>query len=213
MRRVQLGNTARWNLLGVAVVLALIAALWPRSSPTQAPPAADAPVTAGQGELVAAAADADLPPCPDVGAAPSAGPLAGLRLPCPAGGALVDMAAVLAGKPAVVNLWTWWCPPCAKELPVLQEFAQRAGQALTVLTVHSDPNALKGLQALRDYGVHLPSVQDSQQRVAAVTGAPAAYPATVLVHADGTVAHVLTVAFPNATEIAEAVDQWLGVAV
>ncbi|MGZ4517091.1 MAG: TlpA family protein disulfide reductase, partial [Mycobacteriaceae bacterium] len=76
---------------------------------------------------------------------------------------------------------------------------------------HSDPSALKALEALRDYGVHLPSVQDPQQRVSALTGAPAAYPATVLLRADGTVARVLAVAFPSADAIAEAVDQWLGV--
>src|SRR5690554_7043415 len=31
------------------------------------------------------------------------------------------------GKPVVVNLWATWCPPCIREMPVLDE-AQQANQ-------------------------------------------------------------------------------------
>jgi thiol-disulfide isomerase/thioredoxin len=221
MRSVHVSNTVRWNLVGVAVVLALIVALWPRTSPTQSATPDAPPATQGQStqeqptqdRLSAAAIAAALQPCPSGDSARTAGPLKDLTLECLGGGPVVDLATALGGKPAVLNLWAWWCGPCAKELPVMQEFSRRAGAAVTVLAVHSDPSALKALQALRDYGVHLPSVQDPQQRVSALTGAPAAYPATVLLRADGTVARVLAVAFPSADAIAEAVDQWLGVRV
>ncbi|MEO9220522.1 MAG: TlpA disulfide reductase family protein [Mycobacteriaceae bacterium] len=206
-----MSSAVRWNLLGVAVVIALIFALWPRSAPAPDEPG-PSPV-ATQGELAAAAAEAALAPCPAAGAPRAAGPLGGLTLSCLGEGPTVNLATALGGKPAVLSLWAWWCGPCAKELPVVQEFAQRAGSAVTVLTVHSDPNALKALQALRDIGVHLPAVQDPQQRVAALTGAPAAYPVTVLLRADGTVAQVRAVAYSDPQALAADVDQWLGVRV
>lgn len=213
MRSVHISTTMRWNLVGLAIVAALIVALWPRSAAGPGVADAGSAPVATQAELRTAAANAALQPCPATGADTAAGPLAGLALPCLDGGSAVDFATALGGKPAVLNLWTWWCPPCAKELPVMQEFADRAGPAVTVLAVHSDPDALKALQALRGYGVHLPSVQDAQQRVAAMVGAPAAYPATVLLRADGTVAQVLAVPFADPAAIAAAVHKWLGVGV
>lgn len=219
MRVLHLSRVARWNLLGVAVIAALVVALWPRTAPTPEPGSRTAsPPVAAQGEpspdqLSAAATDAALPPCPSADAASTNGPLKDLTLACLAGGRPVDLGTAVTGRPTVLNLWAWWCGPCARELPVMQEFAQRAGPAVTVLTVHSDPSALKGLQALQAYGVHLPTLSDPQQRVAALTGAPAAYPATVLLRADGTVAHVLAVPFSSAAVIAAAVDEWLGVRV
>jgi thiol-disulfide isomerase/thioredoxin len=44
----------------------------------------------------------------------------------PAGGELVM--ATLRGKPLLLNFWATWCPPCIKEMPMLDSFyrAQRA---------------------------------------------------------------------------------------
>ncbi|MDF2489344.1 MAG: putative thiol:disulfide interchange protein dsbE [Pseudomonas sp.] len=40
-----------------------------------------------------------------------------------------------AGRPLVVNLWASWCPPCRREIPVLQE-AQHAYPGVTFLFVN-----------------------------------------------------------------------------
>jgi thiol-disulfide isomerase/thioredoxin len=58
------------------------------------------------------------------GAEPSSAVWA-LRLPRPGGGEL--NLASYQGKPVVLNFWATWCPPCVKELPDLDTFAQEQG--------------------------------------------------------------------------------------
>ena len=43
------------------------------------------------------------------------------------------------GRPLVINFWATWCPPCVKELPMLDSFARRmAPQGWQVLGLASD---------------------------------------------------------------------------
>jgi thiol-disulfide isomerase/thioredoxin len=207
----------RWTFVGLIAVIALAVALWPRTQsrgPSAAPAAsaqqADSGVTAAQRSAAALAA------CPRPAAgdtAAAAGPLAGISLDCLSDGRPVNLAAALAGRPALVNLWAYWCQPCAQELPALQQFADRAGSALTVLTVHSDPDEAKALARLQELNVHLPGVQDGAAQVRAAVGAPPVLPVSVLVRADGSIAKVEVQAFTDAGQIAETVAADLGVRV
>ncbi len=210
------------------VMLALIVALWPRGSdeldrsdePDQGQSAMPT-LPSGEGEvegapvdgdeLAALRADANLEPCPDSDVAPASGPLAGVTLECLADGSPVDLGAALAGKPAVLNLWAHWCAPCRVELPAMEEFAERAGDAVRVLTVHKDKNQAKGLAVLAELGTQLPGVDDPGALVAAAVSAPNVLPVTVLLRADGSVATVLAVPFTDADQIADAVQEHLGV--
>ncbi|MFI6167630.1 TlpA family protein disulfide reductase [Nocardia sp. NPDC051052] len=203
----------RWALAGLIAVVALAAALWPRArdTDTHADSGQQARSSAGVSEQQRAAADLTACPRPVSGATGS-GPLAGIPVSCLADGGPVDLAAALAGKPALLNLWAYWCGPCAQELPYLQQFARRAGNAITVLTVHSDPDEAKAISRLRGLNVKLPGVLDADARVRAAVGAPAVLPISVLLRADGSVAQVEVRAFTGVDDIADTVAQELGVA-
>ncbi|ATL65276.1 TlpA family protein disulfide reductase [Nocardia terpenica] len=201
----------RWTLVALIAVVALGIALWPRDGRTTGRDAATAPtvdpVTAVSSEARAAARLALCPRSGDTGA----GPLAGIAVDCLADGRPIDLAAALAGRPALLNLWAWWCTPCAHELPALQQYADRAGSAITVLTVHSDPDEGKALARLTDLGVRLPGVQDPNGQVRRVVAAPNALPVSVLVRPDGAIAKMVVRPFRDVDDIASTVASELGV--
>lgn len=66
-----------------------------------------------------------------------------LELAQPDGGQLA--LSTLRGKPLLVNFWATWCPPCVRELPMINQFAQRqsgsAGQGIQVLAIAVDQAA------------------------------------------------------------------------
>jgi thiol-disulfide isomerase/thioredoxin len=46
----------------------------------------------------------------------------------------------LRGQVVLVNLWATWCPPCLRELPVLDRLQRdHAGRGLVVLTLTDEP--------------------------------------------------------------------------
>lgn len=152
---------------------------------------------------------ADLEPCP-VGAAAGPPELRDVAVECAADGAYVAVAPALAGRPVVLNLWAYWCGPCAQELPAMAEYQRRVGRDVLVVTVHQDENETAALLRLAELGVHLPTFQDGQRKIAAALRVPNVMPATVLLRADGTVAQILPRAFASADEIAAAVQDGLG---
>ncbi|MFX0580157.1 TlpA family protein disulfide reductase [Nocardia nepalensis] len=203
---------ARLALAGLITVVALAVALWPRNTDDTAA-GSDHPANSVASASVEARTAAGLAPCPAPASdAVARGPLAGLGLSCLSDGKPVDLAAALAGKPALLNLWAYWCGPCAKELPDVQEFARRAGNAITVLTVHSDPDEARALALATELKVTLPGVLDPRAKVRTAVGAPAVLPVSVLLRADGSVAEVVVRAFTGVDDIAHTVANNLGVA-
>lgn len=215
-------SAARWSLAALLVVAALVFAIWPRGGDPV--PAADGPgrgTTLAEERRPADTAEALAPlreraglrACPTPPAASgSTGPLTGIVLECIGDGSRIDLGQSLAGKPALINLWAYWCGPCAEELPHLQEYAERMEGQLTVLTVHQDRNEANGLTKLADYDVTLPGVQDGNGVIAAAVGAPSVLPVSILIDADGSVAKVLPQPFRSVDEIDEAVAASLGIA-
>lgn len=138
----------------------------------------------------AVVAAAGLQPCPtgDPGAAPVAGGLPDLTLPCIGAGPDVRLSS-LRGTPMVVNVWAGWCEPCRDELPVLAEVAAQAGEGVQFLGVNVlETRPDDAVRLLVDTGATYPSVRDDDGS----TRAPlrwVAPPMTVLVRADGSVAY------------------------
>lgn len=149
---------------------------------------------------------ADLPACPAGTGQTGPSALHGVTVECAADGAPVDVAAMVAGRRVVLNLWAYWCGPCRDELPAFAEYQRRAGPGVIVVTVHQDDNAAAGLALLTELGVRLPTLQDGRRRLAAALRVPNVMPATVVLAADGSVARILPQSFANAEEIAAAVD-------
>jgi thiol-disulfide isomerase/thioredoxin len=61
-----------------------------------------------------------------------------LRFPTPDGGELA--LADFRGRPLLLNFWATWCPPCVKEMPLLDQFHrthQAAGWQVLGLAVDS----------------------------------------------------------------------------
>ena len=205
-------TSTAWTLVVLAILgalaVALVSELTDRPSPsTQSSAAprthrdADTPEALAEPRRMAA-----LPPSPVGAGGPGPQRLRDVVVECASDGSDVDVAAALAGRPVVLNLWAYWCGPCADELPALQEYQRRVGDAVEVVTVHQDENETAGLLRMAELGVRLPVLQDGRRSIAAALGVPNVMPATVVLRRDGSVARVLPQPFTSADEVAAAVD-------
>lgn len=206
-------TSTRWTVAVLAVLGGLVAALVAQLDDSPAGserPAAHSGRTHRDADTPGALAGprqrAALPPCPADGPGPGPGRLRGVVVECAADGAEVDVARALADRTVVLNLWAYWCEPCAEELPAMQQYQRRVGDAVTVVTVHQDENETAALLRMAELGVRLPVLQDGRRGVAAALGLPNVMPATVVLRRDGSVAQVLPQPFTSADEIAAAVD-------
>jgi thiol-disulfide isomerase/thioredoxin len=215
-----MSRTARWTVAVLVVIVAIGVAFWRELGDRDEGPSPTSSTSPGTARdhrdadtpqaLAGPRARADLPPCPNAGQGPGPEPLRGITLECAGDGSPVDVARAVAGRTVVLNLWAYWCGPCADELPAMAEYQRRMGPTVTVLTVHQDENETAALTRLAELGVHLPTLQDGRRLVAAALKVPNVMPATVVLRSDGSVAEVLPRSFANADEIAAAVDPKIG---
>jgi thiol-disulfide isomerase/thioredoxin len=92
--------------------------------------------------------------------------------------------ATFKGKPVVLNLWATWCPPCLREMPVLQR-GQQAHTDVHYLFVNQGESARQVQDYLVRHGLGLQHVLlDPKGQIAAAFDA-SAYPSTLFFDAQG----------------------------
>lgn len=210
-------TSTRWTMATLAVVAALVVALAAQlrdsTSPSGEPLTPQAARTHRDADTVEALAgprrQAALPACPAPRGGPGPDQLRDIVVECAADGSLLNVGAALADRTVVLNIWAYWCGPCAQELPAMAAYQQRIGDAVTVVTVHQDENEMAALLRMAELGVRLPVLQDGRRSIAAALALPNVMPATVVLRRDGSVAQVLPRPFATADEIAAAVQSAL----
>ncbi|MPZ66018.1 MAG: redoxin family protein [Pseudonocardiaceae bacterium] len=216
----------RWTIVVVVLAIAGVVALWPREGryDLYEPPDSGGPapqVLEESGARTAPVPDdaalaglrrqAALGPCPapSPAAPPATGPLAGITVPCLGAPGTVDLAATLAGRPALLNVWASWCPPCREEMPALAGYAAGPG-AVPVIGIDVQDRPADALTLLADLGVRYPSVTDPQGALQRALQTPPILPVSYVLHPDGSVEMVTPPrVFRTPDEVRQAVDRHL----
>lgn len=98
-------------------------------------------------------------------------------------GKTLDLAA-FRGRPTVLNLWATWCPPCAREMPVMAS-AQALNPAVNFVFIDQGESAEQVGAWLSQRQLHLRNViVDGSRQVGAALD-HAAYPTTLFFNARG----------------------------
>jgi cytochrome c biogenesis protein CcmG, thiol:disulfide interchange protein DsbE len=148
--------------------------------------------------------------CPEQTDEPAGGGGAVPRLAfdCLGGGSL-DLTRA-PGTPTVVNLWGSWCPPCRDELPLLQEFADAAGDRVRVVGVVSKDGVPQAESFGSDTGITFPNAFDGEGELMAQLGLNA-LPYTMFLDADGRLVHSELGPVSSTDELEQLVAEHLGV--
>ncbi|MHB1614294.1 MAG: TlpA family protein disulfide reductase [Actinomycetes bacterium] len=171
----------------------------------------DATLTATSPGLVTRA---DLAACPPSShaARPVAGGLPAITLTCLGAGPAVTLSG-LRGRPAVINVWASWCPPCRAEAPYVQAAYQQLRSSVTFLGITFEDQGDPALRAATSLGLHFPSVQDPEGEVRAAFPRILGPPVTLFVAADGHVTGVQYGQLTSTGQLLSEVHRYLGVSV
>lgn len=88
------------------------------------------------------------------------------------------------GQPMVVNYWASWCPPCRREMPVLQA-AQQANDKVTFVFVNQGETVTTVTDYLKQQQLSLNNVMLDKAQVLRQASGAAGLPTTLFFNADG----------------------------
>jgi len=92
------------------------------------------------------------------------------------------------GKVVVLNVWASWCPPCVKELPLLQRTQMGLiARGATVVGLNARDVTSDALGSVRRFGLTYPSLRDPDADLARAFGT-ANYPETFVLDRRGRIA-------------------------
>jgi len=146
------------------------------------------------------------------GADKSAKPSPGSVLPtaplaCLSDGRTVSLASYL-GRPLVVHIWASWCDVCRSEMPAFMDGISQLPSSVRVVGVDwkDDENSARAYAAA--VNMSFPSVVDSSGALGILWGINA-QPATVLIRADGSIAHIQRGSIGDASNLRALVSKYL----
>lgn len=88
------------------------------------------------------------------------------------------------GEPTVVNLWATWCPPCAREMPVLHE-AQEKHSKVNFVFLNQGEDRAQVSRWLDQQQLPLRNVLLDPKRQASAAFKQKGYPTTLFFNAKG----------------------------
>ncbi|HEY6475657.1 MAG TPA: redoxin domain-containing protein [Polyangia bacterium] len=101
----------------------------------------------------------------------------------------VTLAKVLAGRPALVNLWAPWCERCKTELPDLDRLSRRLEGCAIVVGVAVGEDAPHTAAFVHERGLGYPQVVDEGFHLAD-TLRQSRVPTTLVIDGEGAIVHV-----------------------
>lgn len=109
------------------------------------------------------------------------------------------------GKPLVVNLWATWCPPCVREMPLLED-AQQKWPDVAFVTVNQGDDLDLVLEFIQQQGLNLDDMLMDYNSILSNEINSFALPTTLFFNADGMLIDSHVGEF-SAARLQQAVDQ------
>ena len=117
--------------------------------------------------------------------------------------------AALRGHPVVINKWASWCGPCRAELPILQQVSTEHGKQIAFVGVNARDKRPAAEQFAAQYPVPYPSYEDPGEKIASSLKAPANFPVTVFLDANGKTVFIHQGGYRSAADLNADIEKYL----